>query len=136
MDQPIGKKFGFPLSEKPVDSTPVDLPFFQITVLAVEILAVAFGAMWLGRFLNLPGCKPMGTASGRLAYWPVEGFEVTLLKFKGTTSKMRAADPTFESGIGQHLAGLSSSDVLPPAEDFYPRHPGGPLGAVKRFLGR
>ena len=51
-------------------------------------------------------------------------------------ARLKEADPTFESGIKRHLASLSSSDALPPAEDFYPRHPAGPLGAVKRWLGR
>ena len=54
-------------------------PSFQYTLLAFEILAVAFGGMWLGRFLNLPGFKPMGPMSSRLSYWPVAGFEVGLL---------------------------------------------------------
>ena len=55
------------------------LSSFQITLLALEILAVAYGSLLLARFLNLPGFKPMGSDSGRLAYWPMEGFEVALL---------------------------------------------------------
>jgi len=51
-------------------------------------------------------------------------------------TRLKNADPTFESGIEQHLASLSSFDALPPAEDFYPRHPAGLLGGVKRLLGR
>ncbi len=59
--------------------TIVDLTSFQLSLLCFEILAVACGGMLLGRFLNLPGFKPMGSTSGRLTYWPVEGFEVALL---------------------------------------------------------
>jgi len=54
-------------------------PLLQYSLLALELFALAFGCVWLCRFLNLPGCKAMGPASGRLAYWPVEGFEVALL---------------------------------------------------------
>src|SRR4029079_19692846 len=49
---------------------------------------------------------------------------------------LKAADPNVAAGIQQHLASLSSSDGLPPAEDFYLRHPTGFLGGVKRLLGR
>jgi hypothetical protein len=49
---------------------------------------------------------------------------------------LNAADPNFAEGVVQHLANLSSSDGQPPEEDLYPRHPTGPLGAVKRLLGR
>ena len=52
---------------------------FQITLIVFEILSVAFGSVLLARFLNVPKFKPMGSPSGRLAYWPLEGFEVSLL---------------------------------------------------------
>jgi hypothetical protein len=51
-------------------------------------------------------------------------------------TRLKEADPTFETGVEQHMASLSSSGILPPMEDFYPSHPGGFLGGVKRLLGR
>ena len=55
------------------------LSSFQITLIAFEIFAVACGSVLLARFLNVPGFKPMAPVSGRLSYWPVEGFEMALL---------------------------------------------------------
>lgn len=55
------------------------LSSFQITILSFEILGLAYGSLLLARFLNLPGFKPVGSVSGRLAYWPMEGFEISLL---------------------------------------------------------
>jgi len=57
----------------------VDLSSFQITLISLEILALAFGGMLLGRSFNLPGFKPTGSWQGRLVYWPVEGFDIALL---------------------------------------------------------
>jgi len=57
----------------------VVLSSFQISLIAFEILSFAIGALLLARFLNLPGFKPMGSPSGKLGYWPMEGFEVALL---------------------------------------------------------
>lgn len=57
----------------------MSLTSFQITLLALEILSLAYGSLLLARFLNLPGFKPQGSTAGRLAYWPMEGFEVALL---------------------------------------------------------
>ena len=55
------------------------LTSFQISLISLEILLLAFGGMLLGRSLNLPGFKPTGSWSGRLAYWPVSAFEAALL---------------------------------------------------------
>lgn len=55
------------------------LSSFQIILISLEILALAFGGMLLGRSLRLPGFKPAGPWTGRLAYWPVSGFEAALL---------------------------------------------------------
>ena len=55
---------------------------------------------------------------------------------KPLAAMLKAADPNFASGILEHLASLSSSDSTPPSEDMYPRHPVGPLGMVRRFLGQ
>jgi hypothetical protein len=49
--------------------------------------------------------------------------------------KFKTVDPTIDAGILEHLTSLSA-EGLPPSEDFYPRHPVGPLGAMKRFLER
>lgn len=57
----------------------MDLLLFQYTLLALEIFAVATGCLFLARFLKIPGFKPFAPSSGRLAYWPVEGFEIALL---------------------------------------------------------
>ena len=54
---------------------------------------------------------------------------------KSLRSLLEVADPNYATGVAQHLASLTT-DVLPPAEDFYPRHSGGFLGGVKRLLGR
>lgn len=52
------------------------------------------------------------------------------------SSRLNAEDPNFAKSVLHHLNGLSSSDALPADEDFQPRHPEGPLGAVKRWMGR
>lgn len=59
--------------------TIVVLTPFQTILIGLEFLALAFGGMLLGRFLRLPGFKPAGPSTGRLAYWPVSGFEAALL---------------------------------------------------------
>jgi len=54
---------------------------------------------------------------------------------KSLRSLLEVADPNYATGVAQHLASLTT-DVLPPTEDFYPRHSSGLLGGVKRLLGR
>ena len=57
----------------------MDLTSLQFILPAFEYLALAIGTILLCRQLYLPGFKPAGRHPGRLAYWPVEGFELALL---------------------------------------------------------
>jgi len=98
----------------------VDLSSFQITLISLEILARAFGGMLLGRSFNLPGFKPTGSWSGRLAYWPVSAPEAALLfiliillvivsqglltHFLGGTIKTSSDQP----GLGMVVNGLAT----------------------------